>query len=58
MATVWIRQTADRNTLINDQFTYNYKQKCESNIISMKSNHLIYQTQHFVSIAKVQRYIT
>ena len=50
--------TAYRNLFNNGHFAYNYKWKCQNNIVSMKSNHLICWMQHHILIETVKRYMT
>ena len=42
--------TADQNLFNNGHFSYNYEWKCKNNVVLMKSNNLICQTQHHISI--------
>ena len=54
----WNLRTAYRNLFNNGHFAYNYKWKCQNNIVSMKSNHLICRMQHHILIETVKRYMT
>ena len=50
--------TANRNLFNNGYFAYNYEWKCKNNVVWMKSNNLICQTQHHISFETVKRYMT